>query len=114
MGLYATDLGDLTKVTEDINLPTSFGSYSALWVSSNKAYLSDNGRVERGDVDEAAVLRESLDKISLLQSALDEEAIGVKWFWVTHNGVPIISHYKNPEFRDVIGFNTGHTLILKR
>lgn len=65
-------------------------------------------------VEEADVLRESLDKISLLQSALDEEAIGVKWFWVTHNGVPIISHYKNPEFRNVIGFNTGHTLILKR
>ncbi|MBR3932883.1 MAG: S-layer homology domain-containing protein [Clostridia bacterium] len=60
MGLYATDLGDLTKVTEDINLPTSFGSYSALWVSSNKAYLSDNGRVERGDVDEAAVLTATL------------------------------------------------------
>lgn len=60
MSLYNTDLGDLTQVTADINLPVSFGDYSIVWNSTNKAVLSDDGRVERGTVDENSVLSAKL------------------------------------------------------
>ena len=45
------DFGDLNNVRSNLNLPFSFGNYSVSWTSSEKAFISDNGRVNRGDSD---------------------------------------------------------------
>jgi len=60
MSLYNTDFGDLENVTDNINLPVNFGDYTVSWNSSNKAVLSDSGRVERGEIDEESVLSAKL------------------------------------------------------
>lgn len=47
MELYTYALGDMSNVTEDIPLPDEVSGFNVSWESSNRAVLSNSGRVER-------------------------------------------------------------------
>jgi len=65
--LYNYDLGDLTRVTQDLNLPNIIGNNFVSWTSSNRDILANSGRVER---------HYSTDKTSHLRAVIRGTDVG--------------------------------------
>lgn len=64
---------------------------------------------------EIFVLQENWEKVSELRKKAGDTPLTGKWFWVQCDGIPVVHHFKEGLYKDVIGFpDVWYLLILKR
>ncbi len=82
--------------------------------STLRGYVSRlGGRLLWGE--EISLMRENWDKVSKLRVKAGDTPLVAEWFWAQCNGVPVVQHYKNNCYKDVIGYSgVWYPLILKR
>ncbi len=91
-----------SRVKEAVNPPV-------LW-----NYISRfGGKLLQGE--EIFLLQENWEKISELRKKAGDTPLKGKWFWVQHDIKPVVYHYQQSMYKDVIGFSgVWYLLILKR
>ena len=65
--------------------------------------------------EDVVLLQQNWDKVSMLRKKAGDEPLPTGWFWALHQGIPVVVHYQDNCYKDVIGFpGVWYPLILKR